>query len=160
MPDDLAANTSVKRACNWPLWLGFILSLAAFLSYFLVFAKFPVTRDMPWTNFLLFALSLALLFVGLRRAFSGSDRYRGKIAGLILSILSLAVVVFFCLSIFYFPRQLPTSSQSPRVGQKAPDFALTDTHGSTVSLASLLSTPLAASQPIKGVLLVFYRGYW
>jgi hypothetical protein len=160
MPDDLAANTSVKPTRNWPLWLGFILSLVAFLSYFLVFAKFPVTRDMPWTNFLLFALSLVLLFVGLRRAFGSSDRYRGKIAGPILSVLSLAVVIFFCLAIFYFPRKLPASSQSPRVGQKAPDFTLSDTHGSTVSLATLLSTPLAASQPAKGALLVFYRGYW
>ena len=160
MPDDLAANTSVKRAGNWPLWLGFVLSLIAFLSYFLIFARFPVTRDMPWINFLLFVLSLALLFVGLRRAFGSSARHRGKIAGPILSVLSLAVVAFFCLSIFYFPRKLPASSQAPRVGQKAPDFALSDTHGSAVSLAALLSTPLAASQPTKGVLLVFYRGYW
>jgi cytochrome bd-type quinol oxidase subunit 2 len=160
MPDDLAANSVVKRAANWALWSGFILSPIAFLSYFLVFARFPVTRDMPWANFVLFALSLALLFVGLRRAFGSRDRYRGKIAGPILSILSLAVVVFFCLAIFYFPKQLPASSQAPRVGQKAPDFALTDTSGNTVSLAVLLSTPLAASQPAKGVLLVFYRGYW
>jgi hypothetical protein len=160
MPDDLAANSGVKRAANWPLWSGFILSLIAFLSYFLIFAKFPVTRDVPWINFLLFALSLALLFSGLRRAFGRSDRYRGKIAGPILSILSLAVVAFFCLAIFYFPKQLPASTEAPRVGQKAPDFTLSDTSGSTVSLSALLSTPLAASQPTKGVLLVFYRGYW
>jgi len=160
MPDDLAANSGVKRAANWALWSGFILSLIAFLSYFLIFARYPVTRDVPWINFLLFALSLALLFAGLRRAFGSPDRYRGKIAGPILSILSLAVVAFFCLAIFYFPKQLPASSQAPRVGQKAPDFVLSDTHGNTVSLAALLSTPLAASQPAKGVLLVFYRGYW
>jgi hypothetical protein len=160
MPDDLAANSGVKRAANWPLWSGFVLSLIAFLSYFLIFARFPVTRDVPWINFLLFALSLALLFVGLRRAFGRSDRYRGKIAGPILSILNLAIVAFFCLAIFYFPKQLPASSQSPKVGQKAPDFVLSDTHGNTVSLAALLSTPLAASQPTKGVLLIFYRGYW
>jgi hypothetical protein len=160
MPDDFAANTSVKRAANWPLWSGFILSLIAFLSYFLIFARFPVTRDMPWINFVLFALSLALLFVGLRRAFGSSARYRGKIAGPILSILSLAVVAFFCLAIFYFPKQLPASTEAPRVGQKAPDFALSDTHGNTVSLAALLSTPTAATQPTKGVILVFYRGYW
>jgi len=160
MPDDLAANTSVKRTANWPLWSGFLLSLVAFLSYFLIFARFPVTRDVPWINFLLLALSLALLFVGLRRAFGRSDGYRGKIAGPILSVLSLAVVAFFCLSIFYFPRKLPASSQSPRVGQKAPDFALPDAHGDTVSLAALLTTSPAASQPTKGVVLVFYRGYW
>jgi len=159
MPDDLTANTRVKRSANWPLWSGFLLSLIAFLSYFLIFARFPVTRDVPWINFLLLALSLALLFVGLRRAFGRSHRYRGKIAGPILSILSLAVVAFFCLSIFYFPRKLPASSQSPRVGQKAPDFALPDTHGHTVSLTALLTAP-AASEPTKGVVLVFYRGYW
>jgi hypothetical protein len=37
---------------------------------------------------------------------------------------------------------------------------LADTGGATVTLASLLSTPISASQPTKGVVLIFYRGYW
>ncbi len=49
------------------------------------------------------------------------------------------------------------------VGQKAPDFTLADTNGKTVSLSELLTRPIegkAASSNPKGVLLIFYRGYW
>ena len=165
MPDDLAGNpvaadTSVKRRRNALLWWGFILSLVALGSYVPVFAKYPVTRDVPWANYLLFALALALLFVGLRRAFAQPNLYRGKIAGPILTTLSVAALAFFCFTIFSLGKHLPPSTQAPKVGQKAPDFTLTDTTGAIVTLTSLLSTPTAASQPTKGVALVFYRGYW
>jgi hypothetical protein len=115
---------------------------------------------MPWANFLLFALALVFLFVGLRRAFAQSNLYRGKIAGPILTTLSVAALAIFCMFIFSLGKHLPGSTQAPKIGQKAPDFALTDTSGTTVTLASLLSTPLSASQPTKGVVLIFYRGYW
>ncbi len=45
------------RRFNWPIWAGFLLSLIAFASYFFVFVWFPVTRDFPWANLLLFALA-------------------------------------------------------------------------------------------------------
>jgi hypothetical protein len=114
---------------------------------------------MPWANFLIFALGLLVLFVGLRRAFTQPHTYRGKIAGSILATLSVAALAFFCLMIFSLGKRLPTSAQAPKVGQKAPDFALADTSGHTVSLASLLSTS-DPSHPTKGVILIFYRGYW
>jgi hypothetical protein len=150
-----------QRRWNWHLWAGFLLCLVAFASYFFVFDRFPVTRDVPWANFLLFGVGIALLFVGLKRAFGQPQQYRGKIAGSILSTVSVAIVGFFCFVVFYQTRQLPTATQAPRVGQKAPEFVLPDTNNQPVSLSSLLSTPLASSQaPPKGVLLVFYRGYW
>jgi len=157
MPEDSAATNGKPR--NWPLWSGFVLSLFALVSYPSLFARYPVTRDVPWVNFLLFALALVLLFVGLRRAFAPSALYRGKVAGPILAALSVAALAFFCLIVFYFGKNLPAASQAPRVGQKAPDFTLTDANGSTVSLAALLSTS-APAHPSKGVLLIFYRGYW
>ncbi len=165
MPEDLPPNTgaadaAAKRRANAPLAWGFLLSLVAFLSYIPVFAKYPTTRDVPWVNFLLFALGLVFLFVGLRRAFGQPNLYRGKIAGPILTILSVVALVFFCFTIFSLGKHLPPSTQAPKVGQKAPDFALADTSGATVTLASLLSTPITASQPTKGVVLIFYRGYW
>jgi uncharacterized membrane protein len=164
MPEDLPSNTGpanvpVKRRANAPLGWGFLLALVAFLSYIPIFAKYPFTRDVPWANFLLFALGFVLLFIGLRRAFAQPPVYKGKIAGPILAIISVAALVFFCFTIFSLGKHLPLSTQAPKVGQKAPDFSLADANGATVSLASLLSTQ-DASHPIKGVVLIFYRGYW
>src|SRR6266404_47781 len=164
LPSDSSAagpiepQSSAKRRANAPLWLGFLIVLFAFLSYIPIFAKYPVTRDMPWASFLIFALGFIFLFAGLRRAFSQLTAYRGKIAGPILTTISVAALVFFCLTIFSLGKHLPPSAQAPKVGQKAPDFALSDTTGKTVSLASLLST--SATSPAKGVVLIFYRGYW
>ena len=165
MPEDSPANTppasvAAKPRPNAPLWLGFLIAVFAFLSYVPIFAKYPSTRDMPWANFLLFAIALVSLAVGLRRAFSQSDLYRGRIAGPILTTLSVAALALFCLFTFSLGKHLPPSAQAPKVGQKAPDFALSDTNGATVTLASLLSTPITPSQPTKGVVLIFYRGYW
>ena len=44
-------------------------------------------------------------------------------------------------------------------GKKAPEFSLSDTNGKLVSLSELLTTPVDGKTP-KGVVLVFYRGYW
>src|SRR4051794_21262850 len=155
-PNPNAPQGASTRRPNAPLWLGFLIVLFAFLSYIPIFAKYPVTRDMPWASFLIFALGFIFLFAGLRRAFSQPTAYRGKIAGSILTTISVAALVFFCLTIFSLGKHLPPSAQAPKVGQKAPDFALTDASGKTVSLASLLSTS-ATSQPVKGVVLIFYR---
>jgi hypothetical protein len=143
---------------NWHLWAGFALCLVGFASL-PVFARFPATRDVPWVNFLLFGTGLAFLFVGLRRAFV--QPYRGKIAGPILGALSIVIVALFCFVVFYQTRQLPASTGAPKVGEKAPEFVLPDTSNKPVSLSSLLSTPSVDSQTFpKGVVLVFYRGYW
>jgi hypothetical protein len=145
---------------NWLLWAGFVLCIAGFASM-PVLARFPATRDVPWVNFLLFGTGLSLLFVGLRRVFVQPKQYRGKIAGPILGALSMVIVALFCFLVFYQTRQLPASTGAPKVGEKAPEFVLTDTNNRPVSLATLLSTPLLNSQtPPKGVVLVFYRGYW
>jgi hypothetical protein len=100
------------------------------------------------------------LAVGLRLAFAQPSLYRGKIAGPILATLSVAALALFCAFIFSLGKHLPASTQAPKVGQKAPDFALSDINGGTVTLASLLSKPISPSQPTKGVVLIFYRGYW
>ena len=153
------------RRFSWPIWAGFLLSLIAFLSYPFVFVWFPVTRDFPWANLLLFALAAALLLVGVRRAFA-PDRprpRRSKIAGAILATLSVAIFGFFVFSTFIVARRLPASHSAPQIGQRAPDFTLSDTNGKLVSLSELLTSPIngkAASVNSRGVLLVFYRGYW
>ena len=147
------------RSFNWPVWAGLILSLAAFVSYFFVFVQFPLTRDFPWANLLLFALAAALLVVGVRRAFAPERRLRSKVAGLVAATLSVAVFGLFVFSTFIMARRMPAAQGAPQVGQKAPEFTLSDTDGRPVSLSELLSTPVSGKPP-KGVLLVFYRGYW
>jgi len=116
---------------------------------------------MPWANFLLLAAGLALLASGIWRAFGQSQQYRGKILGPIFGLISLVAAGLFCLLIFYAGKQLPKSASAPRIGQKAPEFILKDTDNKEVSLASLMTTPLPNTQAApKGVLLIFYRGYW
>lgn len=147
------------RSFNWPVWAGLLLSVAAFLSYFFLFVRFPVTRDFPWANLLLFAIAAALLLVGVRRAFAPGRRLGSKVAGLVAATLSVAVFGFFVFSTFVMARWLPAASGAPQIGQKAPEFSLSDTDGKPRSLSELLSTPIKGKAP-KGVLLVFYRGYW
>jgi hypothetical protein len=152
---------NVKRF-NWQIWAGFLLSFFSALSYPLFFVKFPVTRDFPWANLLLFGIAVVLLFIGARRAFAPDRRLRSKIAASVLATLGVTIVGLFVFSAFVMGRWLPSSQAAPKIGQKAPDFKLADTTGKQVTLAELLSAPIEgtpAANP-KGVLLIFYRGYW
>lgn len=144
---------------NWQIWAGFLLSVIAALSYPLFFVRFPVTRDFPWANLLLFGFAAALLLVGVRRAFKPGRRRMAKIVSAILATLSVAILGLFVFAAFIVSRWLPPSRGAPQIAQKAPDFSLLDTNSRMVSLPELLSTPIRGAAP-KGVLLIFYRGYW
>jgi hypothetical protein len=148
---------------NWQIWGGFLLSIIAFISYPVFFVNFPVTRDFPWVNLLLLAVAGALIFIGVRRAFTPGRSRKAKIGASILGALGVLVIGLFVFVFLIAARWLPASEGAPHLGQKAPDFTLTDTRGKSVALTELLSTPIngkaGASQP-KGVLLIFYRGYW
>jgi peroxiredoxin len=65
----------------------------------------------------------------------------------------------FIFTSFIAARWLPASTGAPQVSQKAPEFTLKDTGNKAVSLTDLLSQPIN-NKPPRGVLLVFYRGYW
>ena len=144
---------------NWQIWAGFLVSVFAFLSYPFIFVNWDITRDFPWANFGLFVIAAALLFVGVRRAFKPNRRLISKIAALVLTTLSVLALGFFVFVVFIAARWLPASQAAPQVSQKAPEFSLTDTSNKPVSLAGLLSQPINGKSP-KGVLLIFYRGYW
>jgi hypothetical protein len=149
------------RRFNWPAWIGFLLSVIALVSYPFVFSRWPITRDFPWANFLLFGIAAIFLVIGFRRAFAPGHSHpkRSKIAASLLATFSALVLGLFVFSTFIMARWLPASHGAPQVGQKAPDFALADTKSQFVSLAELLSTPINGQAP-KGALLIFYRGYW
>lgn len=135
------------RRFNWPLWIGFIVTLFAFVSYLPLFVRFAATRDLPWATYLIFAVGLLLVGLGFRRA-------QPKVAASIVTILSVAVTGFFVFGA-NFGTHMPASPTAPAIGAKAPDFTLPDTNRKPVALAQLLAAPGA-----KGVILIFYRGYW
>ncbi len=150
-----------QRKRSYHVWIGFLLCVIGFLSYPFFFARYPITRDVPWVNFLILAAGLVFVALGLWRAFGRSQKYKGRVAGSILGVLSFALVGMFCFAIFFAAKQLPKSARAPKVGDKAPEFLLKDVNHQQTSLASLFATPLPKTQkPPKGVFLVFYRGYW
>jgi hypothetical protein len=150
----------MERRRNFLPLAGFLVCLGGFLSYFLFFYQFPATRDVPWTGWVLFLVGLALVGMGLARPFRQPERYRGRVTGPILAVLSLAVVGFFFLFTVVEARQLPASAGAPKVGEKAPDFSLQDSQGKTVRLYDLLGKQAGGSGPPSWVVLIFYRGYW
>ena len=152
-------SSRMNRRWNWPLWLGLILSPIAFITYYAIFVRYPITRDVPWVNILLFAVAGGLLAIGVRRAFAPGSGVGRKIVAIIAAAIGLAVVVFFGYLNAFESRRLPSAGGAPRVGDKAPAFVLLDTEKRPVSLAQLLTEPVGG-HAAKGVLLVFYRGYW
>lgn len=149
------------RHTNTALWTGALLVLLGILSNFFVFWHLPGEAIWPWVGLLLPAIGVVLLCVALKRAFGQPQIFGGKISGSIIAVVS---VLLLAVSVFGFvhARDVPSSAGAPRVGQKAPDFTLTNSSGQTVSLSQLLSSPLdtASGKPPKAVLLIFYRGWW
>ena len=143
----------VKRRRNIPIWAGFAIVIVALVSYVPIFTQFPVTRDVPWANYLLLLLGGGLLAVGVRRAFRDPELYRGKISGSILGVLSMLLASFFVVSILYLGKQIPSGADVPRAGQSAPPFVLQDIAGKQVASSELWKGH-------RAVVLVFYRGYW
>ncbi|HWX53989.1 MAG TPA: hypothetical protein VN176_05295 [Verrucomicrobiae bacterium] len=149
------------KQSNWHLWIGFALSIMALAGYVLVF---QTTRDIFWVSLALCIVAALLLVSGLRRAFGQTQSHRGKIAGPILTICSALVIGLFGFGSYVVSHAFAVAHNAPNVGQKVPQFTLVDSAGKTVSLAQLLAEPVAdasgAARPTRGVLLVFYRGYW
>jgi thiol:disulfide interchange protein len=131
---------------NRRLWLGLLLALLAVLSYGFFFYRFPITRDVPWVSYILFAVALWLLVSGFRRS-------ARKVWAGVVAVVGVGIITLFIFGTTIGSR-VPLSPSAPQVGQKAPDFTLLDSTRQPVSLSQLL-----ASSP-RGVLLVFYRGYW
>jgi hypothetical protein len=143
----------VKRHWNISIWAGFAIVIAAIVSYVPLFVMFPVTRDVPWANYLLFIAGGGLLAVGLLRAFRDPEHYRGKVSGSILGGLSVLLCALFVVGLPYMGRQIPSAESALRVGQPAPSFTLLDIAGKQSASSDLLNSH-------RAVVLVFYRGCW
>ena len=55
----------MRRSWNSLIWAGFGFTLVAAISYVPIFVRYPVTRDVPWVNLLLFLLGGWLLAAGI-----------------------------------------------------------------------------------------------
>ena len=150
----------MKRRWNVLLWAGFLVVLVAPVSYFTVFVRYPATRDVPWAPLPIFAAGLALIGLGLKRAFRNPAVYRGRVAGSILMVLGVAASGLFSFGMFVAARQLPRSSGAPQVGGMAPDFTLPDKDGRYVTLSRILEPGAGGAGGARAALLIFYRGYW
>src|ERR1051325_7048879 len=100
---------------NWPIWTGFILSLVAGFSYPFVFVRWPITREFPWANLILFAIAFVLLFLGLRRAFKPDKRIVSKVFSSLAAALGLLMLGSLLFMIFVMGSWLPASTGAPQV---------------------------------------------
>lgn len=156
-----ATPAILPRQRNSALWTGAIVTLLGILSNFFYFWGIPGEAVFPWLSLVLPVIGVVFLVVGLKRAFGQPQVFRGKVSGSIITVLALLLGSLSALG-FFHARAVPASAGAPKVGQKAPDFTLTNLTGQSVSLSQLLSTPMsgASAKAPKAVLLVFYRGYW
>jgi len=146
---------------NWRPWASFGLSVGALVGYVFWVNE---TRAAFWPALLLFMAAAVLLFSGWKRRSREPELYRGKIAGYVLTTLSALILGLFGFVAYQVSRTFPDAKNAPRIGQRAPEFSLVDANGNNFTLAQLLSNPIAnpggAARATKGVLVVFYRGYW
>jgi hypothetical protein len=146
---------------NWRLWAGFGLSIVALAGYVFWVNQ---TRAVFWPVLLLFVVAAVLLVSALKRRSRDPELYRGKIVGPVLATLSVLIFGLFGFVVYQVWRVFPDAKNAPQIGRRAPEFSLVDTTGNDFTLAQLLSTPITnvdgVARPTKGVLVVFYRGYW
>lgn len=151
----------MTRAWNWRLWSGFVLVLLAPVGYFSLYEVVPAAF---WTSIVLLIVGVILLIQGLRNAYGSPQSFRGKIAGPVLGTLALLIIGLFGFGKYEMSRAYAAAKNAPHVGDKAPEFAVIDGTGQRLTLAQLLSSPLPSTSTTKqtprGILLVFYRGYW
>ena len=145
---DSASPTSKSRI-EWSK-LGLPVVLVGFLSYFMIFAKYPITRDFPWVN-------LPIMVIGLGMAWRYRWRHRKArlartriFSSLLLTGCAL-IIALFCFYVFLYSYQLPKSGDSITLKEQPAAFTLKNHDGQDVNLSDYRG---------KHVILSFYRGYW
>jgi energy-coupling factor transporter transmembrane protein EcfT len=133
-----------------PLGWGFALALASTWCDAVLFLSPPGQEALPWLSIVLAVLALVFVVRGLKQIFAAANRPSRKVWSSILVLVSLLLIGVSAFASFK-SRAMP---EAPQVGQKAPGFALMDTHDQPVSLAELFSSTLNDPPP-KAVLLIF-----
>jgi hypothetical protein len=141
--DRLWENPAVRLSSKLPV-LSAVIALGAIAAY-AILLRVPAVRNHPEGYLIAFAVATALAVVAVRRA--RRRRWAAWLAFGFSSLLLLAGTWFN-----FVAARVPDTPTSLRVGERAPDFTLTDAAGRQVSLADYRGK--------KPVILVFYRGYW
>ncbi|HUJ40213.1 MAG TPA: hypothetical protein VLW54_06685 [Candidatus Acidoferrales bacterium] len=150
-------TVAAHKRTHWAIWVGLLLTLLGFAGNALSLLRLS-TIEFTWLVAAFAVLGALFLLLGVLPAFRNPREYRGKLWGSIVFALSLLLCAGE-VTFFVFTRHLPRSSGAPQLGQRLPDFTLPDSSGQPVSLSRLLAGAPGAPPP-RGVLLVFYRGYW
>jgi len=155
MTDDLKKRRNA--AVLWALFFA-LCSLGANVA---VFAAPPMQLALPWLSLAFAIVALITLAWGLWLAFTQAQIYRGKALNIVLGLVTLTLSGSMVFT-FFLARKLPGTAGTPQIGQRVPDFTLTDANGQVVSLDSLFAPAPGEPQSAapKAVLLIFYRGYW
>ena len=132
-----------KEIPNHAAWIGPLVALVGFFSYFTLAVRHPDLRDSAVLNLTLVLGGVAIAAWGLLRRRNWKSWIGFGAAG--------TVAVFFAAYIFAFTNQLPSPDSAPAVGAAAPVLELPDLTGRTLSLDGFRG---------ERVLVVFYRGYW
>lgn len=142
------------RFKRWPkhaAWMGLVINLAGFISYYLFFAQFPDLRDFPIVNLPLVLVGMFVTGAGCLAMFKqGGSAWGKSLAGLAF-LMTVAVTGLLNFYVFSLSYQLPEASGFPQVTTTAPDFTLPDQSGGQVNLSDYHG---------KKLVLVFYRGSW
>ena len=142
---------AAMRRRNHLIWIGPAVTVAAVLSYFMVFARYPILRDFPWLNLPLAALGVGLSAAAVWRAARRSEVFRGKVLAPLGFALSLLLGSLFVYYIFGLSYLVPPPTEATLSLVRAPGFALASSGGETVRLDDYRG---------RKVVLVFYRGVW
>jgi hypothetical protein len=153
MPD------AIDRRRNAAPWWGLLFAIGGIACNLAFFVGTPLPGVLPWLSLLFGTLALLFLVSGLTRAFGQPRVYRGKVLSLALTVITLVPIGLTAFA-FVGARNLPDSTAAPQVGQRVPDFTLSDPSGTPLSLDQLLASTTSQAPAPKAVLLIFYRGYW
>jgi hypothetical protein len=134
---------------NHALWGGPLLAVAGLVSYFALFARWPVTRDVPWLNLPMVWGGALIALAGAVTAFKrGGWRIGAGALGSLLALGCAALLTFYC---FVLSAQMPDAGEGSAEGAQFPTLVLAAHDGTEVDLGEISGGKL---------MVVVFRGAW
>ncbi len=146
-PGSADGASSATGRFNHRAWIGPLVAIFGLLSYFTLFYRWPLTRDLPWLNLLILLAAIGVSLTALPRARSTAGRVGGGV-GLFVSVALAGLLCFYVFSLSY---RLPDAGRVVDDGTRLPEISLASARGEAVDVAAAARDKL---------ILVFYRGHW